>query len=136
MKHGVNTVSQSGSIPCLIRVQSVAGTGRIKSDALVVEEPLEIRVRGRSVAVTMRTPGHDKELAAGFLFTERIIRERKQVVDIAMSYSSFEPQNTLSVFLRAGVQVDFEQLTRHVFATSSCGVCGKASIEAVTQNFP
>mgnify|MGYP001585676895 CR=1 FL=1 len=105
-------------------------------DALAVEEPLEIRVRGRSVAVTMRTPGHDRELAAGFLFTERVIRERKHLVDIRTCRASLEPQNTLDVFLRAGVEVDFARLTRHVFATSSCGLCGKASIEAVKQHFP
>jgi FdhD protein len=107
-----------------------------KSDQLAREEPLEIRVRGRSVAVTMRTPGHDRELAAGFLLTERIVRERKHLVEIATCTASLEPQNTLDVFLRAGVEVDFARLTRHVFATSSCGLCGKASIEAVKQYFP
>src|SRR5204863_1445695 len=99
------------------------------SDFLAVEEPLEIRVRGRSVAVTMRTPGHDRELAAGFLLTERIIRQRKDLVDIATCPASLEPENTLNVFLKAGVQVDFAALTRHVFASSSFGLCGKASIE-------
>jgi FdhD protein len=88
------------------------------------------------VAVTMRTPGHDRELAAGFLLTERIIRQRKDLVDIATCHASLEPKNTLDVFLKAGVKVDFAALTRHVFATSSCGLCGKASIEAVKQNFP
>lgn len=106
------------------------------SDSLAVEEPLEIRVRGRSVAVTMRTPGHDRELAAGFLLTERIIGARKHLVEIKTCHASFEPQNTLDVFLRAGVEVDFARLTRHVFATSSCGLCGKATIEAVQQHFP
>src|ERR1022692_2782633 len=107
-----------------------------RTDLVAVEEPLEIRVAGRSVAVTMRTPGHDRELAAGFLLTERIIRERKQLVDIATCSASLEPQNTLNVFLRSGVEVDFARLTRHVFATSSCGLCGKASIESVQQHFP
>jgi FdhD protein len=119
----------------LVRVR-IGGKSRKQSDSLAVEEPLEIRVRGRSVAVTMRTPGHDRELAAGFLLTERIIRHRKDLVDIATCHASLEPQNTLDVFLKAGVQVDFASLTRHVFATSSCGLCGKASIEAVKQNFP
>jgi FdhD protein len=106
------------------------------SDALAVEEPLEIRVRGRSVAVTMRTPGHDDELAAGFLFSERVIRERKHLVEIATCRASWEPWNTLNVFLRSGVQPDFAHLTRHFFATSSCGLCGKASIDAIQQHFP
>jgi FdhD protein len=118
-------------------VRLVADGKRLtRRDALAVEEPLEIRVRGRSVAVTMRTPGHDRELAAGFLLTERIIRERKQLVDIATCSASLDPQNTLNVFLRSGVEVDFARLTRHVFATSSCGLCGKASIESVQQHFP
>jgi FdhD protein len=103
---------------------------------VTIEEPLEIRVRGRSVVVTMRTPSHDHELAAGFLFTERVIRERRQLKDIAVCRASLEPKNTLNVFLAAGVAVDFAKLTRHVFAASSCGLCGKASIEAVTQHFP
>jgi FdhD protein len=106
------------------------------NDKLAREEPLEIRVRGRSVAVTMRTPGHDRELAAGFLITERIIRERKNLIEIATCTASLEPDNTVDVFLAPGVEVDFARLTRHVFATSSCGLCGKASIEAVKQYFP
>jgi FdhD protein len=107
-----------------------------EADKLAREEPLEIRVRGRSVAVTMRTPGHDRELAAGFLITERIVSQRKELIEIATCTASREPQNTLDVFLAPGVEVDFAQLTRHVFAASSCGLCGKASIEAVRQHFP
>ena len=113
-----------------------AGRTKRQSDQVAREEPLEIRVRGRSVAVTMRTPGHDRELAAGFLLTERIVRERKHLVEIATCTASLEPQNTLDVFLAPGVEVDFARLTRHVFAASSCGLCGKASIEAVQQHFP
>jgi FdhD protein len=109
---------------------------RTLRDTLAVEEPLEIRVRGRSIAVTMRTPGHDRELTAGFLFTERVIRERKHLLDIKTCRAGLEPQNTLDVFLRSGVDVDFAQLTRHVFATSSCGLCGKATIDAVKQHLP
>ena len=107
-----------------------------ETDKLAREEPLEIRVHGRSVAVTMRTPGHDRELAAGFLLTERIVSERIHLIEIATCTASLEPQNTLDVFLAPGVEVDFARLTRHVFATSSCGLCGKASIEAVKQHFP
>ena len=105
-------------------------------DKLAREEPLEIRVRGRSVAVTMRTPGHDRELAAGFLLTERIIGRREELVGTATCTASLEPQNTLDVFLAPWVEVDFARLTRHVFAASSCGLCGKASIEAVRHHFP
>ena len=113
-----------------------AGRATPFTDQVAREEPLEIRVRGRSVAVTMRTPGHDRELAAGFLLTERIVRQRKDLADIATCRASLEPENTLNVFLRAGVEVNFAALTRHVFATSSCGLCGKATIEAVKQHFP
>jgi FdhD protein len=114
----------------------IGAKSKSEFDKLAREEPLEIRVRGRSVAVTMRTPGHDRELAAGFLLTERIVHERKQLIEIATCTASLEPENTLDVFLAPGVEVDFARLTRHVFATSSCGLCGKASIEAVKQHFP
>ncbi|MBE0543731.1 MAG: formate dehydrogenase accessory sulfurtransferase FdhD [Verrucomicrobia bacterium] len=107
-----------------------------ESDSLAVEEPLEIRVQGRSVAVTMRTPGHDRELAAGFLITEGIIRNRRDVIEILHCRAAAAPDNTMNVFLAPSLKVDFAQLTRHVFATSSCGLCGKASIESVHQHFP
>jgi FdhD protein len=104
-------------------------------DTLVREEPLEIRVRGKSVAVTMRTPGCDRELAAGFLLSEGIIHQRDEVVEIAPCLESESPQNTLNVFISPSVEIDLSRLTRHVFASSSCGVCGKASIESVHQHF-
>src|SRR6266536_1875244 len=106
-----------------------------QADAVAREEPLEIRVRGRSVAVTMRTPGHDRELAAGFLVTEGVVKNRQDIIEIAPCRESDAPENTLNVFLAPGVELDFKQLTRHVFASSSCGLCGKASIEAVHQHF-
>ena len=107
-----------------------------QADDLAREEPLEIRVRGRSVAVTMRTPGHDRELAAGFLLTEGIIHRSEEVVEIAPCREGVTPENIINVFLAPAVEIDFQQLTRHVFASSSCGLCGKASIEAVHQHFP
>src|SRR5688572_11708478 len=99
-------------------------------DFVAVEEPLEIRVRGQAVAVTMRTPGHDEELAAGFLLTEGILKDRADVVELA--HCANDPQaaltgNILNVFVRADLEVDLERLTRHVFSASSCGLCGKAS---------
>jgi FdhD protein len=111
-------------------------TSQYQSDTLAREEPLEIRVRGRSVAVTMRTPGHDRELAAGFLLSEGLIHRAEDVVGIAPCLLSDVPENTLDVFLAPRIEVDFARLTRHVFASSSCGLCGKASIEAVHQHFP
>lgn len=119
----------------VLRQQS-HGRSKLEKDFVAVEEPLEIRVQGRSVAVTMRTPGHDRELAAGFLLTEGIIRNRRDVIEILHCRAAAAPDNTLNVFLAPSLRVDFAQLTRHVFATSSCGLCGKASIESVHQHFP
>ena len=105
-------------------------------DDLAVEEPLEIRVEGRPVAVTMRTPGHDEELAAGFLITEGVISSCDDVRSIApvVAKGRAEP-NILNVKLTRPESVDFARLTRHVFTTSSCGLCGKATIAAVQARF-
>lgn len=109
-----------------------------RTDLVAREEPLEIRVRGRSVAVTMRTPGNDAELAAGFLLTEGLIRSREDVVEVAHcpQGEAAQFQNTINVFVAPSIPVKFEELTRHVFASSSCGLCGKASIDSVHQHFP
>jgi FdhD protein len=94
-------------------------------DLLAVEEPLEIRLGDKTVSITMRTPGHDAELAAGFLITEGILSAREQIRTIDPRH------NSVTVRLRAGEEVDFERLERHFYTTSSCGVCGKASIDAL-----
>ena len=104
-------------------------------DELAHEEPLEIRVRGRAVSVTMRTPGHDEELAAGFLATEGMIKRREDVLRIEPCGRN-EDGNLVNVQLAPDVAVDFDKLTRHVFASSSCGLCGKATIDAVRGQFP
>jgi FdhD protein len=107
------------------------------ADELAVEEPLEIRVRGRAISVTMRTPGHDAELAAGFLFTEGVIRNRADILNIVPCDADRpEAANRIDVLLAPLVHVDFARLTRHVFTTSSCGLCGKATIESIRQNCP
>jgi FdhD protein len=109
----------------------------VRDDTLAVEEPLEIRVGGKSVAVVMRTPGHDRELAAGFLVTEGIVRRRDDVLDMVYCATEAEKhavaarENILDVLLAPGAAVDLARLTRHVFTSSSCGVCSKTSIEAV-----
>jgi FdhD protein len=102
-------------------------------DELAIEEPLEIRVRGRAVSVTMRTPGYDAELAAGFLLSEGIIHGHRDVLRIEHC-SRNEDDNVLNVVLAPEVAVDFDRLTRHVFASSSCGLCGKATIESITRH--
>ena len=104
-------------------------------DELAIEEPLEIQVETRSVSVTMRTPGDDEELAAGFLLSEGLISQADQIARIA-AHPRNETANVVSVFLKPEVRVDFARLTRHVFASSSCGVCGAATIEAVHKSFP
>lgn len=117
----------------VLKWQSPGKSARVR-DELAVEEPLEIQVDTQSVAVTMRTPGHDSELAAGFLLTEGLIRCPTDILKI-VPYIRNESGNVLDVFLAAGVAVDFGKLTRHVYASSSCGLCGKATIEAVHQQF-
>src|SRR5215210_7631849 len=108
---------------------------RQDTDELAVEEPLEVRVRGRAVSVTMRTPGYDEELAAGFLLSEGIVRRREDVLRVEACGRS-EDGNVVNVLLAPDVFVDFDRLTRHVFASSSCGLCGKATIDAVRSLFP
>lgn len=104
-------------------------------DRLAVEAPLAIRVGGggggggRTISVTMRTPGRDEELAAGFLLGEGVISRREDVAHIRRCEDA--AGSAVEVFTAEGVTVDFARLTRHVFASSSCGVCGLASIEAV-----
>jgi FdhD protein len=107
------------------------GTIRPVQDALAAEEPLEIRINGTPLTVTMRTPGHDLELAAGFLLTEGIIQSRGQIAAIRAA----TPQNgTRSNVVEIELQesgFDRAALQRNFFAASSCGICGKASIEAI-----
>ena len=101
-------------------------------DYLVAEEPLEIRVNGAALSVTMRTPGSDLELAAGFLQTEGIIRDRSQIEGIAHGPREKQAKNNVvEVKLAAETEFDAENLRRNFFAASSCGICGKASIEMV-----
>src|SRR4051795_13432290 len=104
-------------------------------DDLAVEEPLEIRVRGRAISVTMRTPGNDAELAAGFLLTEGIIQSGRDILQTEHC-SRNDEGNVLNVILAPEVNVDFERLTRHIFTSSSCGLCGKATIEALQLTMP
>jgi FdhD protein len=106
-----------------------------RPDELAEEEPLEIRVRGRAISVTMRTPGHDAELAAGFLLTEGIIHGCGDVLRSEHCVRN-EAGNVLNVLLAPEVPVDFDRLTRHVFASSSCGLCGKTTIDSVHVQFP
>lgn len=112
------------------------------SDQLAVEEPLEIRLTyqaegkrvQRSISITMRTPGHDAELATGFLLGEGIIRGPADIASVRPCGPAVGPlqlQNVVRVELRADVAVDMKRLERHFYTTSSCGVCGKTSLESL-----
>lgn len=100
-------------------------------DYLVGEEPLEIRLGNRPINVTMRTPGHDLELTAGFLLTEGVITGADQIATLRQVATRGRKANIVRVDLRPGLRIDATRLTRHFAATSSCGLCGKASIDAV-----
>lgn len=118
------------------------GAAKSLADDVAVEEPLEIRLgyatpdgrATRSISITMRTPGNDRELAAGFLYTEAIIRHS---TDIASIETCGPPapdsgnHNVIRVDLADGVEVDLGRLQRHFYTTSSCGVCGKTSLDAL-----
>ncbi len=113
-----------------------------RQDLVAVEEPLQIRLSyeregervEKDLAITMRTPGHDPELAAGFLFSEGILHSADQILSIGDTdpvSSTPGNRNGVTIELRPGVDYDFGRLERNFYVSSSCGVCGKASIEAV-----
>lgn len=107
--------------------------GRVRSvqDSLAAEEPLEIRIGSAPLTVTMRTPGHDLELAAGFLLTEGIIQSAEQLAGVrALKPETGMKSNVVEVKLKDSA-FDSGDLQRNFFAASSCGICGKASIEAI-----
>ena len=136
-------------------------------DFLAAEEPLEILVEGHNIAIVMRTPGEDHELAAGFLVTEGLLHTVSDLVDIGHQHHCLFPArdasgrridvneapsdketsraglkmkrsdgNVINVQLKNPEAMDLKKLTRHVFTSSSCGICSKSSIEAVRQQFP
>ena len=111
------------------------GSATDRTDTVVVEEPLEIRVDGSPLTVTMRTPGSDVELAQGFLLTEGLITDREDIATVQYcrgeDAEGHNTYNVLDVTLRPGVPAPEVDITRNFYTTSSCGVCGKASLEAV-----
>ncbi len=100
-------------------------------DDLTIEEPLEICIGRKTLATTMRTPGHDDELAAGFLVSEAIVREREQIANI-----SSDRDNRVIIDLKGGVKLKLNSTKRFGTISSSCGLCGKTSIDAIRQNLP
>src|SRR5213079_2517824 len=124
-------MKEHGFGPGQIIRRKTDGSFDYQHDELTVEEPLEIRLADKTVATTMRTPGHDEELAAGFLLAEAIVRKRGDVAKI-----SHASDNVVIVDLAAGVKPKLSSAQRFGTISSSCGICGKNSIEAIRQNFP
>ena len=105
-------------------------------DDLTIEEPLEIRIGRQTVATTMRTPGNDDELAAGFLVSEGILRSSDKVGNFARPENARNRENIVTVQLPGGIQAKLAPAKRFGTISSSCGICGKESIEAIRQHFP
>jgi len=121
-----------------VQVRKVSGSAfATERDVLAVEEPLEIRLgyhfkgraQSKSISLTMRTPGNDRELAVGFLAGEGIVRHARDITGIR--HIGIGASNELQVDLDESVDVDITRLERHFYTTSSCGVCGKTSLEAI-----
>lgn len=124
-----------GGVQGVTVIEVTGKTSRERQDQLTVEEPLGVRItfgplRNRTwkvLSITMRTPGHDPELAAGFLFTEGIVSDPAQILALEPGAGG----SVVRVDLHPSVGVDHLRLERHVYTTSSCGICGKTSLEAV-----
>lgn len=122
------------------RVQTMSGSGEIRQrpDQLAGEEPMEIRLAGQPFSVTMRTPGQDFDLVAGFLLSEGVIRGAAQIqrMDFGRGIGADGQRdfNTVEVTLAPGVALPDASMARHVYTSSSCGICGTASIEAVRKS--
>lgn len=125
--------SKSRSINLTRVTEWSGGESRVKDDFLAAEEPLEIRIGDQPLSVTMRTPGDDRELAAGFLLTEGIIQSQGEIQSLEPVTSGAEGArgNVIRAGLSPGAGADQEKMRRNFFAASSCGICGKASIDSV-----
>lgn len=129
-------MANSGIRKIVIKKMDKAADAVEMEDALAMEEPMEIRLllgpadnrTQKNLSVTMRTPGNDAELAMGFLYTEGIVVNPGDVIDIR-HYQ--EDENVVVVTLGEDVALNMQQIERHFYTTSSCGVCGKSSIEAI-----
>lgn len=124
-----------------VAIARIGGSGRNETeDRVAVEEPLEIRISSstaedaaaKSVSITMRTPGDDAELALGFLYTEGIIDNTARVLAVTnLDDPDTGAQNIVRVAIDPGAELNLDRLERHFYTTSSCGVCGKASLDAL-----
>jgi FdhD protein len=128
-------VSPAGAHESIVRRPVTRVTGRsseVLDDAIAIERPLEIRVDGRALSVTLRTPGHDDELALGFLASEGVGRARADVTAMrgASAASAGEP-DVIDVTLGDGVAMDWSRLERNFASTAACGICGRAHLESL-----
>jgi FdhD protein len=129
----------SEAIEAVAMTRIARGVSARRRDVVAREEPLEIQLDGRSLAVVMRTPGHDPELALGLLWSERVIGSLDDVVSVRHSTQARDPDsadNILQVRLRPGRVVDWRRLQRNLYASASCGVCGKATIDGALSDAP
>jgi len=139
LPHGtiaINPVKEHGIGSGQIIRRKEDGSFEYHRDDLTIEEPLEIRIGHKTIATTMRTPGHDEELAAGFLVSEGILRKRDQVGSFSRPAGARNRENIVTIHLANGVKVKFASAKRFGTISSSCGICGKQSIAAIRQNFP
>ncbi len=141
-KPGASQEQEQGYDPAAVAEVTVRrADGRREQDLVAVEEPLEIRLDGQPLAVTMRTPGHDRELAAGFLFTEGVIGSGDDLAAVEPGSDPASPQATQVVFARLAAQarVDRERIERarrEFRAVAACGLCGKGRLEDLHQELP
>ena len=132
----INSVKEDGIGSGQIIRRKSDGSLEYHHDDLTVEEPLEIRIGRKTLATTMRTPGHDEELAAGFLVSEGIVRARDKIDKFSRPTAARNRENIIAVQLAEGVKVKLGSAKRFGTISSSCGICGKESIDAIRQNFP
>jgi FdhD protein len=128
-------IQENGKSIVFKKIIKIQGSDAVEhTDAIAVEEPLQISISllnsdspiiNKNISITMRTPGHDQELAIGFLFTEGIIQDSGQIKRVSLE------ENSINIQLIHSKNIDLGKLERNFYTSSSCGVCGKASIEAI-----
>ena len=125
--------SESASVPIELTRFENGVRQELRKDVVAAEEPLEIRVEGQTISIVMRTPGQDRELVAGFLLSEGVIKSAKDVFDITtcVAQNEKEASNVIDAALVRPESFDVARFSRHVITSSSCGLCGATSIESI-----
>jgi FdhD protein len=131
----INSVKDDGIGPGQVIRRKQDGALEYQRDELTIEEPLEIRIGRKTVATTMRTPGHDEELAAGFLVSEGIVHRTDKIDKFSRPTSARNRENIVTVHFAPEVKPKLTSAQRFGTILSSCGLCGKESIDAIRQNF-